>query len=137
MPQSNARLLSDGDSDSASSSRRRSSPLPRLKPIMFQDVAIAKVSVRRRILLMSMVLTIGNLALTLNKSSRVYLLEQARCQIYYQFNDSTKLDSENGVQESLCKLEGIQFALSVVVGVDAVLQMLPGKVSYLHRLSFR
>lgn len=99
---------------------------------MFQDVPLADMSVRRRILLMSIVLTFGNLALTLTKSSRVYLFEQARCLIYYQVNDSTKIDSENGVNESLCKLEGVQHPLSILVGIDAILSMLPGKLSYLH-----
>ena len=102
---------------------------------MFQDVPLADMSVRRRILLMSIVLTFGNLALTLTKSSRVYLFEQARCLIYYQVNDSTKIDSENGVKESLCKLEAVQRPLSILVGTDAILSMLPGKVSYLRVLS--
>ena len=99
---------------------------------MFRDVPLADMSVRRRILLMSIVLTFGNLALTLTKSSRVYLFEQARCLIYYQVNDSTKIDSENGVNESLCKLDGVQRPLSILVGIDAILSMLPGKLSYLH-----
>ena len=78
---------------------------------------------------MSIVLTAGNLAVTLTKSSRVYLFEQARCLMYYQVNDSTKIDSDLGVEESLCKLEGVQYPLSVTVGIDAILLMLPGKVS--------
>lgn len=96
---------------------------------MFQDVPPAKMSVRGRILLMSMIFTVSQLALSLNKSSRVYLLQQARCLIYYQVNDSSKIDSENGVNESLCKLEGVQYPLSITVGIDAILLMLPGKVS--------
>ena len=103
---------------------------------MFQDVPLASMSVRRRILLMSIVLTVGNLALTLTKSSRVYLLEQAQCLIYYQVNDVTKIDSKNGVQESLCKLEGVQYPLSILVGIDAILSMLPGRVSYVHTKCF-
>ncbi len=87
------------------------------------------MSARRRIVLMSALLVFDNLALTLTKSSRVYLFEQARCLIYYQDNDSTKIDSGNGVQESLCKLEGVQYPLSVIVGIDAILVMLPGKAS--------
>ena len=96
---------------------------------MFQDVPLANMSVRRRILLMSIVFTVGNLALTLNKSSRVYLFQQARCLMYYQFNDSTKIDSDNGVNENLCKLEGVQYPLSITMGIDAILSMLPGNVS--------
>ena len=99
---------------------------------MFRDVPLADMSVRRRILLMSIVLTFSNLALTLTKNSRVYLFEQARCLIYYQVNDSTKIDSENGVNESLCKLEGVQHPLSILIGIDAILSMLPGKLSCLH-----
>ena len=104
---------------------------------MFQDVPLASMSVRRRILLMSIVLTVGGLALTLTKSSRVYLLEQAQCLIYYQVNDVTKIDSENDVQESLCKLEGVQYPLSILVGIDAILSMLPGRVSYVRTQSVR
>ena len=96
---------------------------------MFQDVPLAEMSVRRRILLMSLLLVVDNLAFTITKSSRVYLFEQARCLLYYQANDSTRIDSGNGVQESLCKLEGVQYPLSIIVGIDAILVMLPGKVS--------
>ena len=117
------------DPSSPPSPRLRDSPLPRLKTIMFQDVPPATMSVRRRILLMSIIFTVSQLALTLNKSSRAYLFQQARCLIYYQLNDSTKIDSENGVDESLCKLKGVQYPLSITVGIDAILLMLPGKVS--------
>lgn len=78
---------------------------------------------------MSIVFTVGNLALTLNKSSRVYLFQQARCLMYYQVNDSKMIDSDNGIDESLCKLEGVQYPLSITVGIDAILAMLPGKDS--------
>ena len=94
---------------------------------MFQEVPPAKMSVRRRILLMSIVLTASNLAVTLTKSSRVYLFQQAQCLIYYQLNDPTKIDPENGVEESLCKLAGVQYPLSIIVGIDSVLSLLPGK----------
>ena len=50
---------------------------------MFQEVPLANMSVRRRILLMSIVLIASNLAVTLTKSSRVYLFQQAQCLIYY------------------------------------------------------
>lgn len=83
---------------------------------------------------MSIVFTVGSLALTLNKSSRVYLFQQARCLMYYQVNDSTKIDSDNGVNESLCKLEGVQYPLSITIGIDAILSMLPGNVSMLYPL---
>ena len=87
---------------------------------------------------MSIIFTVSQLALTINKSSRVYLFQQAQCLIYYQVNDSTKIDSENGVNESLCKLEGVQHPLSITVGIDAILLMLPGKVPcpilFLNRL---
>ena len=96
---------------------------------MFQDVPRADMSARRRILLMSIVLIFGNLAVTLAKSSRVYLFEQARCLVYYQANDPTKIDPNNGVEESLCKVEGVQYPLSIVVGIDAILLMLPGRLS--------
>ena len=78
---------------------------------------------------MSIVLIFGNLAVTLTKSSRVYLFEQARCLIYYQANDPTKIDPNNGVEERLCKIEGVQYPLSIVVGIDAILLGLPGKLS--------
>ena len=107
--------------------RLRSSQLPRLKGIMFQEVPPANMSVRRRILLMSIVLTGSNLAVTLTKSSRVYLFQQTQCLIYYQLNDPTKIDPKNGVEESLCKLAGVQYPLSIIVGIDSVLSLLPGK----------
>lgn len=96
---------------------------------MFQDVPLANMSVRRRILLMSIIFPVSNLALSLTQSSRVYLFQQARCLSYYRVNDPTKIDSENGVEESLCKGEGVQYPLSIIVGVDAILTMLPGRVS--------
>lgn len=134
MHLSNWQPVSTLDPGSPPSPRLRNSPLPRLKTIMFQDVPPAKMSVRRRILLMSVIFTVSQLALSLNKSSRVYLFQQARCLIYYQVNDSTKIDSENGVNESLCKLEGVQYPLSITVGIDAILLTLPGKVSMTYPL---
>ena len=90
---------------------------------------LADMTVRWRIILMSVVLTSANLALTLHKSSRVYLFEQARCLLYYQAHDITKIDPDHGVREDLCKLEGVQYPLSITVGIDHVLLMLPGKTS--------
>ena len=85
---------------------------------------------------MSIVLIAGNFALTITKSSRVYLFEQAQCLIYYQVNDSTQIDFENGIKESLCKLEGVQYPLSIIVGIDAILAMLPGKVTMSYLFLF-
>ena len=109
----------------------------RLRTIMFQDAPFANMSVRRRIVLMSILLTSANLALTLTKSSRVFLFEQARCLLYYQVNDPTRIDPKDGVTETLCKIEGIQYPLSIIVGIDTVLSLLPGKTSCFQTRVFR
>ena len=96
---------------------------------MFQDAPFQDAPSRRgrEILLMSLVLTLANLALSISRASRVYLFEQAQCLLYYQSNDPTQISSQHGVDESLCKLDDVQYPLSIVVGIDSCLALLPGK----------
>ena len=96
--------------------------------IMFQEAPPPyKVSNSRQILLMSAVLVVGFLSLSIAKNSRVYLFEQAQCLIYYQSHSSTSINTQNSIEESLCKLDDIQYPLSIVVGIDSCLTFLPGK----------
>ena len=103
------------------------STAPIRNSIMYQDAPVRKMSVGHQILLMSVVLITSNLALSITRNSRVYLFEQAQCSIYYQSHDPTQINSQYGVDERLCKLDDIQYPLSIVVGIDACLLLLPGK----------
>lgn len=98
-----------------------------LSCIMFEDTIQFPLSVRHRILLMSVTMTLSNLALCITKNSRVYLFEQAQCLLYYQSHGPTQVDIQNSINESLCKVEDIQYPLSIIVGIDSFLSLLPGK----------
>ena len=104
------------------------SSVPIRNSIMYRDVPTHSLSVRRRIFMMSAVLTLSNLALSITRNSRIYLFEQARCLLYYQFHDPTQINSQYAVDERLCKLDDIQYPLSIVIGIDSWLSLLPGKV---------
>ncbi len=73
---------------------------------------------RHQILLISAVLVVGNVALSTHRSSRVYLFEQAQCLVYYRLHDD--------IDESRCKIDEVQRPLSIVVGIDACLSLIPG-----------
>lgn len=94
---------------------------------MFQDAPPYSLSVGRQILLSGIVLTLSNLALSTTRNSRVYLFEQAQCRTYYRSHDLTQINAQHGVAESLCKLGDIQYPLSITVGIDSCLSLLPGK----------
>ncbi|KAL9103489.1 MAG: hypothetical protein Q9163_001485 [Psora crenata] len=79
-----------------------------------------------RISLLTWILTLSNLAICIHRSSRIYLFQQAQCLTYYRAFDPTQIDSQNKVEERLCKLGGIQSPLSIIEGVDSFLQLLPG-----------
>lgn len=86
-----------------------------------------KLSVNQQMLLLGFILTLANLAMTIHKSSRVYLFQQTLCFNYYTVSDPSKINSRSQVKESLCKLHQIQAPLSVTDGIDSFLVRLPGK----------
>lgn len=94
---------------------------------MALDDYLYRLSGRHQIVVVSFVLVLGNLALSIHKSCRVYLFEQAQCLIYYRLHDPQQIKTLDGVDESLCKLEPIQYPLSIIVGIDACLSFIPGK----------
>ena len=98
---------------------------------MSQDLPLRKMSVTHQIVLLGAVLNLSYLATCIHKSSRVYLFQQAQCLNYYQANDPTKIDSNYHVDESLCKIHEVQSPLSILDGMDSVLQNLPGKAAHL------
>ncbi|KAI4198057.1 MAG: hypothetical protein LQ350_005498, partial [Teloschistes chrysophthalmus] len=76
-------------------------------------------SVISQIVLLGAILTLGNLAQIIHRSSRVFLFQQAQCLIYYKLADPSKIDAQFQVDEALCKLGPIQSRLSMIDGVDA------------------
>lgn len=94
---------------------------------MFQDAPVYSLSASRQTLLLGIVLTSSNLALSIIWNSRVYLFEQAQCRVYYLSHGPSQVNARHGVAESLCKLGEIQYPLSITVGIDSCLAVLPGK----------
>ena len=85
---------------------------------------------RGSVLLLGAIITFGNLGTILHQSSRVYLFQQAQCMNYYLRNDATAIDPNYHIEESRCKIPGIQARLSITEGVDSFLQSLPRMSSY-------
>ena len=77
------------------------------------------------IILLGAILTLGNLADSIHKSSRVYLFQQAQCLLYYKNSDPTKIQTDLRVDEALCKVSPIQSRLATVEGIDSFLNFLP------------
>lgn len=90
------------------------------------------VSERRldpRVTMITAVLVLANLAICIHRSSRVYLFQQSLCLQHYLGTDAEKIGPHWRVEESLCKVKPVQSALSIIEGVDAFLQLLPGQSS--------
>lgn len=84
-----------------------------------------KASVTRHIILFGTILTLGNLADIIHKSSRVYLFQQAQCLLYYQNVDPTKIQHDFRIEEALCKVSPVQSRLATIDGIDSFLNFLP------------
>ncbi|KAL8649435.1 MAG: hypothetical protein Q9226_005580 [Calogaya cf. arnoldii] len=82
-----------------------------------------------RVLIITAVLVISNLAVSIHRSSRVYLFQQSLCLQHYLATDPQKVGLDWLVEESLCKVKQVQSSLSIIEGVDAFLQLLPGRSS--------
>ena len=84
-------------------------------------------SITHRIILLGAILTLGQLAEILHKSSRVFLYQQAQCLLYYTNLDPTKIQSGFRIDEALCKAGPIQSRLAAIDGIDSFLAHLPRK----------
>ncbi|KAI4160354.1 MAG: hypothetical protein LQ342_005850 [Letrouitia transgressa] len=82
-------------------------------------------SVLRRIALLTAIITLSNLAASIQKGSRVFLFQQTQCFNYYQIHDPSKIDWNEMIDEALCKGDGVQHPLSYTVGIDSLLSTLP------------
>lgn len=82
-------------------------------------------SVKGQIILLGTILTLGNLAEIIHKSSRVYLFQQAQCLLYYKSVSPSKISSSYLVDDALCKVSQVQSRLSMVDGLDSFLAFLP------------
>lgn len=82
-----------------------------------------------RVVLITIVLSLGNLAICIHRSSRVYLFQQSRCLQHYLTFDPTVISPQWEVEESLCKIQEVQSSLSTTEGIDSVLQLLPALVA--------
>ena len=78
-------------------------------------------------ILLCAVLTLSALSVSITRSTRVYLFEQTECLSYYRDVGSVQDHGQNAINEDLCKLEAVQYPLSIIVGVDACLAILPGE----------
>lgn len=83
-------------------------------------------SVLRRIALLTAIISISNLAASIQKGSRVFLFQQTQCFNYYQIHDPGKIGWNEMIDEALCKGDGVQHPLSYTVGIDSLLATLPG-----------
>ena len=79
-----------------------------------------------RIVLITLAVTIGHLAISTHRSSRVYLYQQSLCFTYYRHHEPATVEGPSQVDESLCKIPNIQSPLSIVEGFDVLFQLIPG-----------
>ena len=81
-----------------------------------------------RVVLVAITLTLGNLAICIHRSSRVWLFQQSQCLQHFLAVDPSRI-ADSQVPEAECKIKEVQSPLSMIEGADMFLQMLPGKVS--------
>lgn len=74
------------------------------------------------------VLVLANLAVCIHRSSRLYLFQQSLCLQHYLSTDVNKIGPFWHVDEALCKVQQVQSPLSIIEGLDAFLQLLPGSL---------
>ena len=84
-----------------------------------------KASTTNRIILLGAILTLGNLAEIIHKSSRIYLFQQAQCLLHYKNIDPSKIHTGFSIDEALCKVNPIQSRLATIDGIDSFLYYLP------------
>ena len=75
----------------------------------------------------TIILTLGNLAISLHRSSRVYMLQQSLCLQHFLIVDPQKVNEYKEVDEKYCKVAEVQSPLSFLEGLDYFLHLLPGK----------
>ena len=83
-----------------------------------------------RVLLITGVLVLANLAICIHRSSRLYMYQQSLCLQHYRTIDSSNVRLDWPTDESRCKIKQVQSTLSIIEGVDAFLQLLPGWLYY-------
>ena len=88
-----------------------------------------------RVLLVTAVLVLANLAICIHRSSRLYLFQQSLCLQHYRTVDSNTAGLHWPLDESRCKIKQVQSTLSIIEGVDAFLQLLPGPSYYFPTLT--
>lgn len=79
-----------------------------------------------RVSIITAVLVLANLAVCIHRSSRVYLFQQSLCLQHCLATDPRQVGPHRLVEKSLCKVKQVQSTLSIIEGVDAFLQLLPG-----------
>ena len=92
---------------------------------MSTSALMQKASTTNRIILLGAILTLGNLAEIIHKSSRIYLFQQAQCLLHYKNIDPSKIHTDFRIDEALCKVKPIQSRLATIDGVDSFLYFLP------------
>ena len=74
---------------------------------MVLDELRRKQSPDLRVVLIGVILTLGNLAICIHRSSRVYLFQQSQCLQYYLVAEPNHVNADWEVEESLCKIREI------------------------------
>lgn len=82
-----------------------------------------------QVVLIAAVVVLANLAICIHRSSRVYLFQQSLCLQHFMATDPQKIGPQWRIEEKLCRIDEVQSPLSLIEGVDAFLQLLPGKYS--------
>ena len=95
---------------------------------MSTSALMQNASPTNRIILMGAILTLGNLAEILHKSSRIYLFQEAQCLVHYKNLDPSKIHPGFHIDEALCKVNPIQSRLATIDGIDSFLYFLPRKL---------
>lgn len=91
-----------------------------------EEELLPKRDTNIRVATIATALTLGNLAICIHRSSRVYMYQQSQCLRWYLVNDPSKVNEAWEVDESLCKRPEVQSPLSVIEGADTFVQLLPG-----------
>lgn len=83
-----------------------------------------------RIILITLVITLSNIAICTHRSSRVWLYQQSLCFEYYHAREPAAAETSASIDEDRCKLKEIQSSLSTIESLDAVFMLLPGRTNH-------
>jgi hypothetical protein len=101
--------------------RAKTTVLPGFKNIMLD------IRPKNKVVVSSILATLGAFAWACISSTHVYLIEQSVCRSHFMLNDPSRINRAGLVAEENCKIADIQAHVASLNGIYLFLAFLPGR----------